>query len=181
VLLQFVEQAPKFLGEAGSPRTAPKQLQFIRVPHQQRAQDHGAAFLTQEFRRGDAQRIEDELRQPLEGENVQARVALERRVRQQLAFELEGGLFGRKQNQGLALRGAGERGTDFGEAAEGFAAAGGTEKKARGHGLFSRKGARAQRIFVVNNAAAIFISFRRHQVMICSRLSLNAGSKRKPK
>jgi hypothetical protein len=105
---------------------------------------------------------------------VQARIAVERRGGEQLAFELERGLFGREQNQWRACGCGGERGTDFRAAAEGFAAAGGTEKKACLHDLFSRKGAKAQRNITVNNAAAFFISFRPLQVMIGSRLRIKA-------
>ena len=71
-------------------------------------------------------------------------------VGQQLAFELEGGLFGGKQNQRPAFalfrrgkRPAGvfaERGADFGEAAESLAAAGRAEEKARLHtGFFTQR------------------------------------------
>ena len=81
---------------------------------------------------------------------MQARVAVERRVGEQLAFELESGLFGREKYEWLAFGIIGQCGTHFGEAAEGFAAAGGAEEKSRLHGLFSRKGAKAQRNFIVN-------------------------------
>jgi hypothetical protein len=71
-------------------------------------------------------------------------------VGQQLAFELEGGLFGGKQNQRPVFtllrrdkRPAGvfaERGADFAEAAEGLAAAGRAEEKARLHtGFFTQR------------------------------------------
>ena len=76
---------------------------------------------------------------------MQSGVALKRIVREQLAFELKRGLFGREENQRLAFGIFAQRGADFREAAEGLAAAGGAEEKARLHAGFSRKGARAQR------------------------------------
>ena len=79
---------------------------------------------------------------------MQARAAVERRVGKQLAFELEGGLFGREKNERHAFGIYFERVADFGEAAEGFAAAGGAEEKSHLHGLFSRIDAREQRNFI---------------------------------
>ena len=114
------------------------------MAHEQRAQDHDAAFVVQLFRRRDVQFFKDKLREALEGENLQARVAVKRIIGEQLALELEGGLFGREKNERRACGIFLERGTDFGEAAEGFTAAGGAEEKARLHDLFSRKRANAQ-------------------------------------
>ena len=67
------------------------------------------------------------------------------RISEQLAFELERGLLGGEQNQWRAGGIFPQRGADFRQTAEGLAAAGGAEEKARLHGLFSRKGAKAQR------------------------------------
>src|SRR5476651_592740 len=87
MLLQFTEQLAQLLGEAGSARAFGKEFQFALVAHEQRAQNHDAAFVVQLFRWRDVQFFEDKLREPLEGENLQARVALKRVVREQLAFE----------------------------------------------------------------------------------------------
>ena len=85
------------------------------------------------------------MREALEGEDLQARVAVERIIGEQLAFELKRGLFGREQDQRWSFGSGGKGSADFRQAAEGFAAAGGTEEKTRLHDLFSRKGAKAQR------------------------------------
>jgi len=64
---------------------------------------------------------------------------------EQLAFELERGLFGREKNQRRTGGIAGQRGPHFGETAERLAAAGRAEEKARLHaGIFTqrRKGAK---------------------------------------
>ena len=92
--------------------------------------------------------FKNELRQPVEGKNIQTRVAGNSGVAQQLALELEGGLFGCEQNQRIAIRRLRERGAYFSKAAEGLAAAGGAEEEARLHDLFLRKGAWAQRILL---------------------------------
>ena len=79
---------------------------------------------------------------------MQARVAIKRRIRKQLAFELERGLLGREQDQWRAFGIFAQRSADFREAAEGLAAAGGAEEKARLHGRFlaqRRKEAKTQR------------------------------------
>jgi hypothetical protein len=128
------------------------------MAQQQRAQNHDAAFVAQKFRRRDAKLFEDKPGEPFERKNLQSRVAGERTAGEQLPFQLKRRLFGRKKNQRIAGGIFGQRGTHFGEAAEGLAAAGGAEEKARLHGLFSRKGARAQRNFYprvrcCNNAA----------------------------
>jgi len=74
-------------------------------------------------------------------------------------------------------------GADFGEAAKGLAAAGGAEEESRLHGSFSRKGAKAQRNFIVNNAAVFFISFPLRRVIIlrCWRNEADSSTKLEPK
>ena len=81
---------------------------------------------------------------------MQPRIAVQRTVGEQLAFELERGLFGREKNERIACRIFFEHGAYFGESAESFAAAGGAEEKSRLHDLFSRKSAKAQRIFSIH-------------------------------
>jgi hypothetical protein len=72
---------------------------------------------------------------------------------------LKRGLLGRKKNERRACGIFFEGCAHFGEAAESFAAAGGAEEKARLHGLFSRKGAKAQRIFIVNKCRYFLFPF----------------------
>ena len=160
VLLKFGEQRAEFLREAGAAGAAAKQFQFIRMPQQQGAQHHEPAFGGKQFRRRDVEFFKNELCQPVEGKNLQPREAGNLPGFEQLAFELKCGLFRREKDQWLTGGIAGQCGTDFGEAAESFAAAGGAEEKARLHaGIFTqrRKGAKE---FIVNNAPAFFISFR---------------------
>jgi hypothetical protein len=118
------------------------------MAQEQRTQNHDAAFVGQKFRRRDVEFFKNETRETLEGQNVESRVTVQRIIGEQLAFKLEGGLFGREKNERRAFGIFFQCVADFGEAAEGFAAAGGSEKKARLHDLFSRKGAKAQRNFI---------------------------------
>lgn len=55
------------------------------------------------------------------------------RLSEQLSFELERSLFGRQQNQRRTLHAFPQDSTDFGQAAECLAAAGGAKQKARLH------------------------------------------------
>ena len=84
--------------------------------------------------------FEDELREPLEGKNVQPRVA----------GQVESSASNWRSSWNVACLGASkisgapsgffcQRGADFREAAEGFAAAGGAEEKARLHDYFHAK------------------------------------------
>ena len=137
MLLQFAEQLAELLGKTGAARAGAKQFQFAFVPQQQGAQHHHAAFLGKQSRRHrDAERVEDEPREPLERKNVQPRVALaDGAVGKQLAFELKRGLFGREQNQRRAFRRCRQSGADFRQTAKCLAAAGRTEEKTRLHSL----------------------------------------------
>jgi hypothetical protein len=77
---------------------------------------------------------------------VQSHVAVQRIFREQLAFELERGLFGREQNQRRAIGILAQGVADFGQTAEGFAAAGGAEKESRLHtGFFAQRRADAKK------------------------------------
>ena len=106
----------------------------------QRAQDHHTAFLGERFRRVKLKFFQNELREPLEGEDLQSRVTLKLRISKQLAFELRGGLLGREQQKRRAVRRCDQFTADFRKAAEGLAAAGGAEQKSRLHGdVFNRK------------------------------------------
>ena len=107
------------------------------MPVQQGAQDHQAAFAGQQFRRRQVQLFKDELGEPVEGQDLQARKTGEDGAGEKLAFELEGGLFGREDDQRIAVGLALQRGPHPGETAEGFSAAGGADEEAHGHaGMF---------------------------------------------
>jgi fructose-bisphosphate aldolase class II len=70
---------------------------------------------------------------------MQPGIATQPAVGQQLTFELKGGLFRGQQNQRRAAGIFPEGRPDFGQAAKGLAAAGGTEKKTHMHaGLFAQ-------------------------------------------
>ena len=103
------------------------------MAQQQGAQDHHTPRLAQIIRRGQPRLFEHETGQPFKGENLQTREPAQRVSGQQLAFELEGGLFRGQQDQRFARRVGGERGADFGEAAPGLAAAGGAEEETHLH------------------------------------------------
>src|ERR1017187_143863 len=95
------------------------------------------------------QLFKDEFCQPVEGKNLQPREAGNFRVGEQLAFELERGLLGRKQNQRRAVGRGAQGGTDLGETSERLAAAGGAEEKARLHGgKFHAKAQRRKGIYL---------------------------------
>ena len=145
VLLQFREQRSKFLRKTTTLGAAREQFQFFRVPVQQRAQDHQPPFAGQQFRRRDVQRFKNELREAVEGKDVQPREPGDFPTIEQLAFNLKRSLLGREEDERRAVRRGGERGADFGEAAEGLAAASGAEEEARLHTEIltqSRKGAK---------------------------------------
>ena len=126
------------------------------MPQQQGAQHHQPALGGQQFWRRDVELFKNELCHPVEGQNLQPGEAGNFPGFEQLAFELEGGLFGRKQNERRAIRRLRERGADFRKAAEGFAAAGGAEEEARLHaGIFPQRREGAKE-FLVNNKARVF-------------------------
>ena len=79
------------------------------------------------------ERIEDKLRETVKGKYLQPREAGGFPAVEQLPFDLKRGLLGREQDQRRAVRRGGERGADFGEAAESFSTASGAEEEARLH------------------------------------------------
>ena len=140
VTLKFAQGEAELPGKAGEPGAGAKQFQLLAPPGEQCAQDHQAAFLVKHPGRRLAELLEDKAREPLEGKDAQARVANEVIVREQLAFELKGGLLGREQNQWRTFRRTRQRGTDFGKAAMRLAAASGAEKEVDLHaGFFHAK------------------------------------------
>ena len=90
MLLQFAEQLAELLGKTGAARAGAKQFQFAFVPHQQGAQHHHAAFLGEQSRwHRDAERVEDEPREPLERKNIQPRVPCAERHRRATGVRVE--------------------------------------------------------------------------------------------
>ena len=112
---------------------------------EQGAQDHHTALVVQQGRRG-AEGVEQPVREAVEGNDLQARVAGELRVIQELAFELEGGLLGGQQHERRGIAGGAEQlSADFLQAAPGLAAAGGAEKEVNAHGAMVGRGVQSSR------------------------------------
>jgi hypothetical protein len=103
------------------------------VPGQEGAQHHHAPLLGEQRGPRPAQLFENKSGQALEGENLEARVAGQGGVAEELAFQLVGGLFGRQKNEGRPLRIVPQRGANFGQAPESFPGAGRTEEESRLH------------------------------------------------
>ena len=125
------------------------------VLREQGPQDHHAAFLVEQARRGVGEFGQDEFGEALEGEDLQARVTGELvtvrewvAVREDFAFELKRGLLGGEQQQWRAFRRAREFGANLGKAAEGLAAARRAEEEARVHAVIvPAKGHRRKGIY----------------------------------
>jgi hypothetical protein len=119
------------------------------MPTQQRAQHHEPTFAAQQLWRCEMEFFKYELRQAIKRKYSQSREAGNISIRQQLALELEGSLFGREQDQRRAVRRLCECGADFSETSERLAAAGGAEEKARLHaGSFPQRRKGATRLFL---------------------------------
>ena len=134
VALEFAQGETEVLREAGEAGAGAEEFEFVALFGEQTAQDHEAAFLVEHSGSGFLQLGEDELREALEGKNVEAGVSGQGWVREQLALELVGGLLGRDEQQRRAFGGIGERVADFLEAAKRLAAARGAQDEARLHG-----------------------------------------------
>jgi hypothetical protein len=131
--LQFAQFQAELPGKTGQAGAAMENLQIAAAPGQQGAQDHDAPLLREQGRPGPAQLFENKAGQALEGKNVQAGVAGQGGVAEELPFQLESGLFGGEENEGRPLGVLAERGANFRQAPESFPAAGRTEEKARLH------------------------------------------------
>ena len=143
------------LGKAREACAGAEKFHVVAFFREQGAQDHEAPFLIEQFGRGIVEFVENKTREALKRENAQARVAAEGIVGEQLAFELEGGLLGREQNQRRAVRRRSEGGADFRQAAEGLAAAGGAEEEPDLHGpIFSRMGFSGKKLIWVYRGKA---------------------------
>ena len=104
------------------------------MPLEQGAQHHESAFGGQQFWRREVELFKNEFREAIEGKNLQPSEAGNFCAFQQLAFELERGLFRREQNERRSVGRFRQCGAHFGQTAESFSAASGTEQKARLHG-----------------------------------------------
>ena len=135
-LLQLAQFQAQLAREARQPRAGVKDLQLLAPPRQQRVQHHDASVFGQERRLRLAGPCQHEFGQTLKGKNLQARVTLQIRIRQELPFQLEGGLFGRQQNERRPVRFRQQRLANFRQAAESFPRPGRTEQKARMHPAF---------------------------------------------
>ncbi len=135
VALEFAEDLAEVLGETIEAGAGAEKFEFVALLGEQTAQNHEAAFLIEHSRRGFLQLSEDELRETLEGKDVEARVAGDGGVGEKLALQLISGLLGGEEEQGRPVGRGGEGGANFGEAAKRLAGAGGAEEEARLHGL----------------------------------------------
>ncbi len=146
--LKFGKRATQFLRETGQPRAGPEEPEIRSFARQQRPQHHDTALGIQQPRLGFAEFVQHPKGEPLEGEHLETRVARQRFVRQQLAFELIGHLLRCEQNQRWAVGCRQERGADFRQAAMSLAAAGGAEEITYAHAaLFANEQAQANKIF----------------------------------
>ncbi len=147
-LLQFAQRRAEMLGETGEPRAGMEEAELDVLVREQRAQDHDTALLVQEARRRFLQAVEQEEREAVEGQDVQARVTGGRGTGEQLALELIRRLLGRDEQERRPVRRGGQFPADFREAAKRLAAAGGSEDESCLHGtvLTQRRGdAKTQR------------------------------------
>ncbi len=132
VPLKFAEELAELAREAGESRGGTEDFQRVLLTGEQRAQHHHAAFVIKQVRHS-AEGVEQPAREAVEGDDLQSRVTGELRVIEELSFELEGGLLGRKEQERRACGRAEQLGADFLEAAPGLAAAGGTEEEVDAH------------------------------------------------
>jgi hypothetical protein len=131
--LQFAQFQAELAGKPHHAGAPVEDLKGGAVPGQQGAEHHHAAFFGEQRRPGPAQLFEHISREALEGENLQARVAGQVGVAKELAFQLEGGLFGGEEDEGRSLQIIAERGANIRQAPEGFPGAGRTEEESRSH------------------------------------------------
>ena len=146
--LKFAQQQTELLREAGQARGGAEQFQLRLLLREQGAQHHHAALVIEPLRRRGGKFFKDETGEALEGKNLQTGVAGRAVAGEQLAFELEGGLLGREQDERRAGGIGAQRGADFLQAAEGLAAAGGAEKEARLHATVFAQRAEAAKKFI---------------------------------
>jgi hypothetical protein len=98
-------------------------------------QHHHAPVLGQERLFRLSAKFKRELRQALEGKNLQSSITLQFLIRQKLALQLEGGLLGREQEEGRPIRFRQESLANFRQAAESLPRPSRSEQKARMHNV----------------------------------------------
>ena len=98
-------------------------------------------------------------------------------VGEQLAFELKRGLFGRKQNRAAGRRALfAQRGTDFPQATECLAAAGGAEEKSRLHtGFFAQRRPGAKEF--IREMMRLYFLFLFGRILLSSSAAAKSDSK----
>jgi len=106
------------------------------MAREQGAQDHDAAFFREDAGGRLAEFTQDEIGQAIKGDDLQARVAREIGIGEQLAFELEGGLFRGKQEQGRSFGPRRKFRPDRRETTVGLTAARRAEEKSYLHALY---------------------------------------------
>jgi hypothetical protein len=125
VALEFAEHQAELLGKPGQAGAGAEQFEVVAFSGKESPQDHDAAFLVEHRGGRFAQLSKSEMSEPFEGKDAEAAVADYGVIGKELAFELVGGLFGGDEDERRSFLGSGECGTDFGQATEGFSAAGG--------------------------------------------------------
>lgn len=130
--LEFAEELAELARETGESGGGAEDAERGVFPGQQRAENHHAAFVVEQLGDG-GEGFEEPVCEAVEGDDLQARVAGEAGVIEELAFELEGGLLRGEQEEGRAVGGALQLGADVREAAPSLAAAGGAEEEVDAH------------------------------------------------
>lgn len=136
VALQFAQQEAEPRGETRQSRGGVKQFQVGALLIQQSAQHHDATFVVEPVHLGRDGFAQDELCEAIEGKDLQSRVTVEIGSGEQLAFELERGLFRGEQQERRTFGRRDQFTADLREAAVSLTAAGGAEQESRSHGLF---------------------------------------------
>ena len=132
VTLEFAEELAELAGETGESGGGAEDAERGVFTGQQRAENHHAALVVEEFGDG-GEGLQEPVCEAVEGDDLQARVASEAGVVEELAFELEGGLLRGEQEEGRAVGRALQLGADVRKAAPGLAAAGGAEEEVDAH------------------------------------------------
>ena len=123
MLLELVEELAQLFCEAGQTRAGPEEFQVGVMASQQGPQHHHPSLLAQQPGRSGQKLTKDKLGQPLEGKNLQAGVAGQFRITQDLPLQLERRLPGRQKNQRQPRRLRRQSRTNLRQAAKSFSAA----------------------------------------------------------
>ncbi len=134
MLLELAQEPAELLGETGQPRARAKDLKFRALFGQDRPQQHDPSLLVQQPWRNRRKLGEEEIRETFKRKNLQAGVSGKIGIRQQLPFQLKGGLFRGQEHERRPLRRRSERGADFLQATVGLAAACRSQEETHVHG-----------------------------------------------